>query len=210
MRLVEVVMLMGAHCVSPVEHSQLMTEATKVQCAVVVEKDTDSGTLRVTPQAASGDPRVAKAVAHLNGVAQTGARIVPTGAPPVSPSAQVQPAPAAAANPPAQPLVPPTDEKIVAAEDVAAAPAAQEPAPAAEPATRKVVAAPPAEPKKLAAATPAPAQKKKQQAEAAPKQPAGQCKGAAVAKWYKAADGHRKYRCVRPVPTSDAPPAQLY
>ena len=41
MRLIEVVMLVGAHCVSPVEHSQMMTDAAKVQCAVVIEKDTD-------------------------------------------------------------------------------------------------------------------------------------------------------------------------
>ena len=84
MRLVEVVMLMGAHCVSPVEHSQMMTDAAKVQCAVVIEKDTDKGTLTVTPPEAAGDPQVAAAVARFDAAASS-TRIVPARAPAGSP-----------------------------------------------------------------------------------------------------------------------------
>ena len=62
MRLVEVVMLMGAHCVSPVEHTQMMTDAAKGQCAVVIEKDTDTGTMIVTPGGAASDPQVIAAI----------------------------------------------------------------------------------------------------------------------------------------------------
>lgn len=212
MRLVEVVVLMGAHCISPVEHSQLMTEAAKVQCAVVVEKDTDRGTLRVTPETASADPRVAAAVAHLTGVAQRGARIVPAGAPPATATLQLPRAASTAA--PAQPAIaPPTDDRVQADGEIATPEVPTAPDGVAEPATQKVVAAPPAEKaenkprgdKSQAQKAPAPVKL----AEAQPKQ-GGHCKGAAVPKWYKTPDGHRKYRCVRPVPTSDTPPATLY
>ena len=83
---------------------------------------------------------------------------------------------------------------------------------ASTPAIRKVVKLPdgaskPRPDKPAAAAKPAPRQQVAS-ADPPPKQ-FGQCKGNAVAKWYKSADGHRKYRCVRPVPTSDGP-VQIY
>jgi len=90
MRLVEVVMLMGAHCVSPVEHSALVTEAGKVQCAVVIEKDTDRGTMTVTPGGAASDPQVMAAIerfrtAPVDPLTGGGTKIVPAWAPAGSP-----------------------------------------------------------------------------------------------------------------------------
>lgn len=99
MRFIEVIVLMGAHCVSPVQHTPTMTEAGKVQCAVVVEKDTETGEVKVTPEAASMDPQVAAVVQKLaNEAAGSAMRpeptIVPVGAPPASP--QSKPSPPAA------------------------------------------------------------------------------------------------------------------
>ena len=63
MKLIEIVVLVGAHCVSPVQHTTNATEAGKVHCAVVIEKDTQAGTLRIVPAGASREPEV---VAVLN------------------------------------------------------------------------------------------------------------------------------------------------
>ena len=217
MRLVEVVMLMGAHCVSPVEHSQMMTDAAKVQCAVVIEKDTDRGTMTITPAGAANDPQVMAAVnrfrlAPENPLAGSGTRIVPAWAPAGSPPVEIKPpaakiavAPEPIAPPPEADAAVPADESAAAAPDATPAPAARQ-APAKE---RKVatLAAPPQKrpPAKAAAAKKQPAQP---QATPAPTKVSAQCKGAAVAKWYKTADGKRKYRCVRPA--SDSAPDQLY
>lgn len=204
MKLVEVVMLVGAHCVSPVEQSQMMTDATKVQCAVVIEKDTEKGTLTVTPPDAAADPLVAAAVARFGAApvdpfSNGGTRIVPAWAP--------------AGAPPVEVKVPEAPVTIPAPVTTAVPP----PAPAA------VAGGVPAEPEvrqQLAMLAPARPQRPPAMAAPAAKQPAGakapdaknkgQCKGTAVAKWYTAADGRRKYRCVRPEPTGYNIPAQLY
>lgn len=187
MKLVEVVMLVGAHCVSPVEHSHMMTDAAKVQCAVVIEKDTDKGTLSVTPPGAAADPQVAAALTRFDAapVTTAGTRIVPARAPAGSAATEIKPPPANAA-----------------AEAVAAAPP---PATDATPGQTVATLAPPPSPTAGRAAEPKkPAVKAR--ATAAPKQP--QCKGSAVAKWYDTGDGHRKYRCVNP--TGAPAPTQLY
>ncbi|WP_421694864.1 hypothetical protein [Aestuariivirga sp.] len=211
MKLVEVVMLIGAHCVSPVEHSQLMTEAAKVQCAAVVEKDTELGTVNVIPAAAAVDPKVIAVITRFNAVAAEGAKIVPAFAPAGSPPSSVVPPRAApqlapvasAAESDAPPAPEPEPQQRVAA--IAPAPAeaaeAQRPVTAARPVVKekKSVAVAPPKKQQMAAAETTPDPKVK-----------AQCKGEAIAKWYKAADGHRKYRCVRPEPASDTPTAQLY
>ncbi|MFO1132634.1 MAG: hypothetical protein U1E16_11590 [Hyphomicrobiales bacterium] len=230
MRLVEVVMLMGAHCVSPVEHSQMMTDAAKVRCAVVIEKDTDRGIMTVTPGEAASDPQVMAAIerfrtAPVDPLTSGGTKIVPAWAPAGSPPVEVKlpPTATAAASPPATvppPIAPPADEPAAAdAVSDAAPPAtaatadAPPPARAAKPAPETKVATLVPPPQKRAAVTKAPARQqtaRQQPANAtapAPKS-SGQCKGDAVPKWYKAADGHRKYRCVKP--TGDAAPDQLY
>ncbi len=232
MRLVEVVVLMGAHCISPVEQAptQMTTDVGKVQCAVVIEKDTERGTLKVTPQTMIADPRVVAAIARVD--AKAGAtKIVPAFAPAGSPPTEIKPPPPFTADGGA--LLPDTGTQQPDAGEVksASATVAEQPlsgaaeetkveSPAApvvetKPVARKVVTLAPAD-QKPGASNAARAQKagppKKQQAAAtdAPAGQSSQCKGSAVAKWYKTADGHRKYRCVRPVPTSDTPPSQIY
>lgn len=156
MRLIEVVVLMGAHCVSPVAHTQSMTEAGKVQCAVVVQKDTENGAVIVTPEEARQEPRVAEVVARFNAMAadSAGARIVPAWAPAGEP---------ASATKPAKTPNPSTTESI----------------PATSPISKQE------SPAKTAETVP-------------PPQGKSQCKGTAVAKWYRNAEGRRKYRCVTP------------
>ncbi len=67
MKLIEVVFLTGAHCVSPIQHTTPMTEVFKVQCAVVVLADTVAHTLTVTPDTAAGNPLVIAAAERLQG-----------------------------------------------------------------------------------------------------------------------------------------------
>ena len=228
MRLVEVVMLMGAHCVSPVEHTQMMTDATKVQCAVVIEKDTATGSLTVTPGEAAKDPQVAAAMERFRNAPSDpltggGTKIVPAWAPAGSPTVETKlpvgdPAAAASAVPPAiappPDLAPSTDE--VTPQDSAADATAAGNAPAAAPVkkpaagtAKKVAALMPPEQKRPPAKAPAPKQQPAAATPDTPKQPS-QCQGNAVAKWYTAADGHRKYRCVRPETAGDRAPNQLY
>jgi len=219
MRLVEVVMLMGAHCVSPVEHSALVTEAGKVQCAVVIEKDTDRGTMTVTPGGAATDPQVMAAIerfrnAPVDPLTGGGTKIVPAWAPAGSPPVEVKPPASAAASVP-PPIAPPADEFAV---PEAAAPPAPPVAPATATAATPPKAATPAPQTKVATLVPPPQKRPAARQAPAKKQPAsvsepppkqsGQCKGEAVPKWYKAADGHRKYRCVKPA--GDSAPDQLY
>lgn len=216
MRLVEVVMLMGAHCVSPVEHSQMMTDAAKVQCAVVIEKDTDKGTLTVTPPEAAGDPQVAAAVARFDAAASS-TRIVPARAPAGSPAVETRPAPVAKLAVP--PPVAPSAALLAAAEPPAAA-SAEAAAPAAAVPVAEAVAPPPEKPavkrpQKLASIAAPPPSRSATRAAATPKkakpasaQKSTQCKGSAVAKWYTAADGHRRFRCVGG--RSAGQPDQLY
>lgn len=180
MKLVEVVVLLGAQCISPVENTAAATEAAKVQCAVVVEKDTTAGTIRIMPAGASARPEVAAVVNRLGTVEE--ATIEPASAPP----ADSRPS----AGAPTGPIVPP--QQLVAAEPPAApAPA---PAPAKAPSVKE-------EAKVAAAEEPAPARAAPKK-EAAPKaqasaKTANQCIGGAKPKWYKNADGRRKYRCVK-------------
>lgn len=205
MRLIEVIMLMGAHCVSPVEHSALVTDATKVQCAVVMEKDTTRGTLTVMPPGAVADPQVAAAaerfrLAPVDGA--DGTSIVPAWAPAGSPPLE--------AKRPA-PVLPPADlatEGQPAREPVSQAPAAR-PAASTEPERQLATLLPPPPRRSPAKATAAPGKPKaaRTQRAAAPKS-AGQCKGSAVANWYTTADGRKKYRCVKP--TGDSASNQLY
>ena len=78
-------------------------------------------------------------------------------------------------------------------------------------AEQEVAALVPAKPQRPPAkAAPAAKQSAKAKAQAPGANTKGQCKGSAVAKWYTAADGHRKYRCVRPEPVGDTAPVQLY
>ncbi len=204
MKLVEVVMLVGAHCVSPVEQSQMMTDATKVQCAVVIEKDTEKGTLTVTPPDAAADPLVAAAVARFGAApvdpfSNGGTRIVPARAPAGAPAVAVK-----------VPDIPVTIPPQVAAAVAPPAPPAGESGVLARPeAEQELAVLAPARQQRPPAKT-VPAARQPAEAKAPSAKTKGQCKGTAVAKWYTAADGHRRYRCVRPEPAGHKIPAQLY
>lgn len=218
MRLVEVVMLMGAHCVSPVEHSQMMTDAAKVQCAVVIEKDTDRGTLTVTPQDAARDPQVAAAIARfgsapVDGLSGGGTRIVPAWAPAGSPPSEIK---LPVAKAPAAPVEPAPAAAPLASSDLDATGTVQKPqveseVAAAPPPVEQKVATLATPPQKRAAARPVAAPKKAHSAraqKAAATSSVRQCKGPATAKWYTTADGKKKFRCVKP--SGDSAPGQLY
>lgn len=160
MKVIEVVMLMGAHCVSPVETTAATTEAVKVQCAVVIERDVSAGTVRIVPAGASTKPEVAAVLERLD----------------------TPPAAAPVAEPP--PMTAPATETRDAE---ATPPALAEPAPTAKP----------VKPATAAKAKPRQEQPKpKTPATATKADPKSQCRGTAKPKWYKAADGRRKYRCV--------------
>jgi hypothetical protein len=211
MRLVEVVMLMGAHCVSPVEHSQMMTEAAKVQCAVVIEKDTDQGTLTVTPQEAATNPQVVDAIARFDAVhaaEMSGGttRIVPAWAPAGSPTSEVKLP--VARTPVTQDTAPPVATDVTANEgETTAAPQA---APTPPQVAQKVATLAPPPPKRAAAktATVPKASKPAKAQKATATKPARLCKGATTTKWHITADGKKKYYCVKTA--GDSTPDQLY
>lgn len=175
MKLIEVVVMLGAHCISPVQHADAITEVGKVQCAVMVEQDTDTGRVRVTPPEAASRPEVAavlKRIADGNAAGPApGTLIEPAWAPPAAQQG--------AAKPSAKPEA-----------------AATAPAPATEP---QAETPPKANPNPVTAKKPAP-EKKEATAETkakGAKRGANQCKGGAVPQWYTTADGKKKYRCVR-------------
>ena len=75
MKTIELIFLIGSQCVSPVEAAPGFTEVAKVQCAVVIEKDTETNLVIVTPESAASIPRVAEAMRMPQ-------RAVPVSAPP--------------------------------------------------------------------------------------------------------------------------------
>jgi hypothetical protein len=58
MTLIEVVILAGAQCLSPVQEARGTTEAGKVPCAVLIRMDQQTGDVEFTPPAAATDPQV--------------------------------------------------------------------------------------------------------------------------------------------------------
>lgn len=58
MKLIEVVILVGSQCLSPVDVSVGMTEAAKVQCAVLIRQDPDTEAVEIVPRTAATDPEV--------------------------------------------------------------------------------------------------------------------------------------------------------
>ncbi len=58
MTLIEVVILAGAHCMSPIQEAESTTEVGKVPCAVVIRMDQTTGNVEFNPPAAATDPRV--------------------------------------------------------------------------------------------------------------------------------------------------------
>lgn len=188
MKLIEVVVLMGAHCISPVQSSEAATDVAKVQCAVVIEKDTDAGTIRIVPAGASREPQVAAVLERLDGdspaAAASGTTIQPAFAPPGSAAAAVPDKALTSPAPPPAPAAP------AAAEEPSTEAASAEPAADVEDA--------PAKPEKPAPPVKAKAKKDKTEKPAAAAKPSSKCKGSAQPKWYTNDEGRRKYRCVLP------------
>lgn len=58
MTLIEVVILAGVHCLSPVETAGTKTIAAKVPCAVLIRLNRETGDVDFTPPAAATNPQV--------------------------------------------------------------------------------------------------------------------------------------------------------
>ncbi len=58
MNLVEVVILVGSQCLSPIESGPGLTEVGKVPCAVVVRADPQTSDVEIVPASAATDPAV--------------------------------------------------------------------------------------------------------------------------------------------------------
>lgn len=58
MTLIEVVILAGAQCLSPMQEAVGATEVSKVPCAVIIRLDQETGDVAFAPPAAATDPRV--------------------------------------------------------------------------------------------------------------------------------------------------------
>ena len=62
MKLVEIVVLVGSQCVSPVQQTPHVTVAYKVPCAVVIQRDTEQNSAAVIPASGVNHPRVRAAL----------------------------------------------------------------------------------------------------------------------------------------------------
>ena len=201
MKLVEVVILTGMQCISPVQNTSQATVAAKVWCAVVVEKDTVANAVVITPQAQADHPAVQVVLRRLNPAPPAQIQSAPltsqptdviserrpsmpvpdAGAPADRLQQQAQPE-AITAKPMPRPAIAadePTDMPPPETESETGSTASLDPAPAPEPQAKQL------ESKK--AASPKPSVKKR----------SGQCTGPARPVWYTNKDGRRKYRCRR-------------
>ena len=77
MNLVEVVILLGAQCLSPMEQGPGLTVVGKVPCAVLIRHDPPTAAVEIVPPSAATDP----APGCTNAPGCTG---VPAGSPPRS------------------------------------------------------------------------------------------------------------------------------
>lgn len=58
MNLVEVVILLGAQCLSPMEQGPGLTVVGKVPCAVLIRQDPQTAAIEIVPRSAATDPAV--------------------------------------------------------------------------------------------------------------------------------------------------------
>lgn len=72
MKLIEVVILVGSQCLSPVEVSIGLTEAAKVQCAVLIRQDPETEAVEILPREAATDPEVIAILVRPEGEARAG------------------------------------------------------------------------------------------------------------------------------------------
>lgn len=174
MKLVEVVILVGSQCLSPVQSAPGLTEVGKVPCAVLIRQDPQTADVEIVPQAAATDPDVVAMLVRPRSPEPAAGQptIVPASAEEDDVTASIKlPRP-----------VPDTGEaaKVIEAsaetvEDVVA------------PKPRPVVSAA----KQKAAAPAAPRTKRSASAKRS-----DSC-GSYRAVWYTNKDGRRRYRCVK-------------
>ena len=79
MNLIEVVILAGAQCLSPLQAADGATEVSKVPCAVLISLNKETGDVEFMPPAAATDPQVI-AMLVRPGDAGGGPVVVPTAA----------------------------------------------------------------------------------------------------------------------------------
>lgn len=168
MKLVEVVILVGSQCLSPLQHAPGVTEAGKVACAVLIRQDPATADVEILPQAAATDPAVVAMLVKPQAyeAAGQGATIVP-----------------ASADAEAEPVSGPIDdggksdaERVLAVEEV--------------PPDAGAGTASPPRPK------PAQARKAQKARQVAVRQRPDSC-GSYKAVWYTTKAGHKRYRCVK-------------
>lgn len=205
MKLVEVIILAGTHCISPLQHADGLTDAAKVSCAVIVEKDTDANLVSVMPPWQVNAPEVQMAL-NAGRTALPGARIAS------APALRIEPAAAEPSVVPPPPPPAPSAVPVQEPEDTV-----QSSANAEVDSTNQPAEAPPEavteQPEAADSTAPAETAPRKSQdrpvrladASEPPQKPArvaraanGQCLGGAKPAWYTNKDGHRKYRCVVP------------
>lgn len=169
MNLIEVVILAGVQCLSPVEAADGTTVAGKVPCAVLIHMNEQTGDVAFTPPAAATDPQViASLVRREDG--DTATLEIAAGAPPPEGDTQDIPLPA-----------PKPQEKAqlkAVADDAPKEKAAK--------AADRVKPAHQAQRRKTASTTKRQRAGKRQDS----------C-GSYKAVWYTNKEGRRKYRCVK-------------
>ena len=197
MKLIEVVILTGMQCISPVQHKEIATEATKVWCAVVVEKDTVAGLTKVTPPSEADNPAVRLVLQQFETVGKPASGSARLSVEPEQALTQQRPSllvpdapePAGRVEVQAEAAVPrPIPRPALAEAEGAGPPEDQVETPAAV----EEVATP--EP---TASKPAAKLKKKSVKKTKVKKQSGQCSGSTQPVWYTNKDGKRKYRCRR-------------
>lgn len=100
MKLVEIIILAGTQCASPITPGHLASEVSKVPCAVVIERDTESKSVSVRPPALANHPKVRLALAKPVAPPPLPAAIAPSPAPgPQIAATASAPAPLLAAPP---------------------------------------------------------------------------------------------------------------
>lgn len=176
MTLIEVVILAGAQCLSPIAPADGVTEVGKVPCAVVVKLDQDTGEVQFKPAAAATDPRVvamlmkpgeigATADAANENLAPNGGGTAEADAAPPKPVARAEIMPASDEQPEVQ--TGPPENSLKNPDRVSGE----------KPNLRKAETAPPRKRRAAARRT-------------------DSC-GSYRAVWYTNKEGRRKYRCVR-------------
>src|SRR4051812_15433897 len=73
MNLVEVVILVGSQCLSPMQSGPGLTEVNKVSCAVLIRQDPQTAQVEIVPQEAATNPDVVAMLVKPHAVGGAGA-----------------------------------------------------------------------------------------------------------------------------------------